>query len=130
MRAPRHQKLLNLALFMAVLGFILVVFGLLMYWSEDKETYGTCFVSVGGTGIIVSMMMAIFSVSQRRFRSAHIIDDPRITYIYNQQYINYSARASSANIATHSRETSSASNVLSVSDLQFVGNNQDIKVIL
>ena len=114
------MKILNFALFLAVIGFLLVIFGLLMYWSEDKKTYGTCFVSVGGTGIIISTIVAMFSTMQRRLRPAHIIDDPRISYIYNQQYLEYNSRTGSLQMPTHSRDTSTASTVLSIPDLQVV----------
>ena len=130
MRAARHIKLLNYALFLAVLGFILLIFGSLMYASEDKQTYGTSFVSVGSTAIFASVILAIYSLMRRRLRPAHIIDDPRIAYIYSHQIITYNNSAGVLHIPTHSRDSSSSSNVLSASNLQIATNSQDIKVVL
>lgn len=118
--AGRHVRLLNCSLFLAVLGFILFIFGVLMYWSDDKAVYGTCFVASGGTAIIISMIVALVFYMRRRIRAPHIIDDPRIAYIYNQQCLQYNSRTGSLHTPTHSRGVSTTSSVLSANDLQIV----------
>lgn len=118
MRGGRHMKLLNVAIFLAVIGCILIPFGLLLYWSDDKEIYGTYFVSFGGSALILCLILYAIHELRRRLRRLHIVEDPRIAYIYNQQVIAYSRRSSELQLPSHSRQPSSTSQTLAVSELR------------
>ena len=118
MSVGRHMKLLNFAIFLAVIGCILIPFGLLMYWSENKEIYGTYFVSIGGSAIFLCLILVAIYEIRRRLHSPHIVEDPRIAYIYSQQVVAYNRRFGDIEIPSHSREPSSPSPTLSASELR------------
>jgi hypothetical protein len=114
----RSNAPLNIAIFATVFGIILVTFGLLMYWAVDKETYGTSFVSIGSSCILLGVIIAIVLSIRKRLQPTHIIDDPRIAYIFTQQ-IAYSSGSATIQMPP----TSSTTNLLSVHNLSIIPNN-------
>jgi len=130
MKLGRQTSALNLAFFISILGFILLTFGLLMYWSDDKETYGTSFVSTGSSLVITAIVIAIWTTSRRRFQPTHIIDNPRISYIYSQQYVDYSARTGAIQLPIHSRDSSLNSEDIPLPSLQVFNSSSDVRVVI
>jgi hypothetical protein len=115
----RSNAPLNIAIFATVFGIILVTFGLLMYWAVDKETYGTSFVSTGSSFMLLGVIIAIVLSIRKRLQPTHIIDDPRIAYIFTHQIASYSSGSATIQMPS----TSSTTNLLSVHNLSIIPNN-------
>ena len=86
---------INLAIFAAVMGIILITFGILIYFVRDHEgiqqwvIFGTVFISVGSGMVIIAVCLVLITPIKKRFAQPRIVDDPRISYFYDQVNNNY-----------------------------------------
>lgn len=85
---------INIAIFAAVMGIILITFGILIHFVKDQGIvkwgiFGTIFISVGSGMVIIAVCLVLITPIRKRFAQPRIIDDPRISYFYDQVNNNY-----------------------------------------